>query len=120
ERGWWGHETLDDVFRRNVRTSPERLAVADAPNRSEIDGGNPRRLTYAQLDDEADHIASALLDQGLTKDDVVAVQLANTVELVAVYIACWRLGIIVSPMPVQWRALELIEVLDFVGAKAVV
>ena len=46
-RGWWGTDTLDDVFRRNAENAPSRLAVADPLNRSDIDGHAPRRLTYA-------------------------------------------------------------------------
>lgn len=119
-RGWWGTDTLDDVFRRNVEASPQRLAVADPPNRPDIDGQAPRRLTYAELDHEVAQCATALLDLGLSKDDVVAVQLPNCVELLVVFLACWRLGLIVSPMPVQWRAHELGDILGFVRAKAIV
>lgn len=118
--GWWGTETIDGRFRANAAATPDRTAVADPPNRAEIDGGSPRRLTYRELSDEADRIATALLDAGLKKDDVIAVQLPNVVELVAVYLGAWRAGLIVTPAPVQWRAHELGDVLDFAGAKAAV
>ena len=119
EHGWWGVETLDDVFRRNTQTHPHRLAVADPPNRVEIDGHEPRRLTYAVLDEEVAALATSMLHWGLQKDDVVAVQLPNSVDLLITYLACWRIGLIVSPMPVQWRSHELSDVLAFVRAKAV-
>jgi acyl-CoA synthetase (AMP-forming)/AMP-acid ligase II len=119
-QGWWGTDTLDDLFRRNAKATPGRLAVADPPNRSDITGGKPRRLTYSELSHEVECFASMLLDRGLAKDDVILVQLANTVELVVTYLAAWRLGIVVSPVPVQWRAHELDDILSFVGAKAVV
>ena len=119
-RGWWGTETLDDVFRCNAEANPMRLAVADPLNRADIDGQAPRRLTYAELDAEVQACATALLDLGLTKDDVVAVQLPNATDLLVTFLACWRLGLIVSPMPVQWRAHELGDILGFVRAKAVV
>ncbi|MEQ8265610.1 MAG: class I adenylate-forming enzyme family protein [Parvibaculum sp.] len=118
--GWWGIETIDMRFRANAAATPDRLAVADPPNRADIDGREPRRLTYRELAAEADRIATAFLDAGLKKDDVVAVQLPNVVELVAVYLGAWRAGLIVTPAPVQWRAHELGDVLDFVGAKAAV
>lgn len=119
-RGWWGRETLDDVFRRHVIAAPNRLAVIDPINRKDIDGSTPRRLTYAELDDEVTRFAACLLGHELSKDDVVAIQLPNVVELLVAYLACWRLGLVVSPMPVQWREHELLDVLDFVGAKLVV
>ena len=40
---------------------------------------------------------------GLKRDDIVVVQLVNSVEQFAVYLACLRLGLIVSPVPVQYR-----------------
>ncbi len=120
QAGWWGTETIDARFRANAAATPDRTAVADPPNRMDIDGREPRRLTYRELGAEADRIATALLDAGLKKDDVVAVQLPNVVELVAVYLGAWRAGLIVTPAPVQWRAHELGDVLAFVDAKAAV
>lgn len=118
--GWWGTETIDTRFRANAASTPDRVAVVDPPNREEIDRQQPRRLTYRELTGLADRIATSFLDAGLGKDDVLAVQLPNTADLVAVYLAAWRIGLIVSPAPVQWRAHELRDVLDFVGAKAAV
>lgn len=118
--GWWGTETVNARFRANAAATPDRLAVADPPNREEIDGTAPKRLTYRELQDLSDAIATGFLDAGLQKGDVVAVQLPNTADLVAVYFAAWRLGLIVTPFPVQWRAHELGDVLNFVGAKAAV
>ncbi|MAU60321.1 MAG: 2,3-dihydroxybenzoate-AMP ligase [Parvibaculum sp.] len=118
--GWWGKETISTRFRANAAAAPDRTAIADPPNREDIDGQVPRRLTYRELEAEADRIATAFLDTGLTKDDVIAVQLPNTVDLVAVYLGAWRAGLIVTPFPVQWRAHEISDVLGFVGAKAAV
>lgn len=118
--GWWGTETVNTRFRANAAATPDRLAVADPPNREEIDSTAPKRLTYRELQNLSDTIATGFLDAGLKKGDVVAVQLPNTADLVAVYFAAWRLGLIVTPFPVQWRAHELGDVLNFVGAKAAV
>lgn len=119
-RGWWGHETCDDVFVRNVRAFPDREAVVDAPNRETFTEGAPRRLTYRQLDDMVDRLCSVLLQYGLKKDDVIAVQLPNVVELTAVYLVAARLGLIVTPVPVQYRVHELEFMLAHTGARAVV
>ena len=50
-RGWWGTQTLDDVFRRNVALYGGRTAVADAFNRTNFTDGEPRSLSYAHLDE---------------------------------------------------------------------
>lgn len=120
EEGWWGTETMYDRFRANAEATPESVALVDPPNREEIDACAPRRLTYAELSAEADRIATGFLEASLAQDDILAVQLPNTADLVAVYLAAWRIGLVATPAPVQWRAHELEDVLAFTGAKAAV
>jgi len=119
-RGWWGTRTLDDHFREGVARHPEREAVADAPNRAALTDGAPRRLTWAALADEVSRFAALLRAQGLQRDDVLVVQLANTVEQYVVYLAALRLGVVVSPVPVQYREFELRHVLAVATPAAVV
>ena len=118
-RGWWGRRTLDDLFREAALAHPDREAVVDAPNRLAVTDGSPRRLTWSQLAVEVARMAALLQGLGLARDDVL-VQLANSVEQYIVYLAALRLGVIVSPVPVQYREFELRHVLGMTGAKAVV
>ncbi len=117
-RGWWGTLTLDDVFRSNVSSSGGRIAVADAFNRTAFTDGSPRSLSYAQLDDEVTRLCSVLLADGFGKDDIVVLQLPNCVEQFVAYLACARLGIAVSPVPIQYREHELSHVLSITRARA--
>jgi acyl-CoA synthetase (AMP-forming)/AMP-acid ligase II len=119
-RGWWGTETLDDVFRGNVARHGSRTAVTDAFNRAAFTDGPPRSLSYAQLDEEVMRLCSVLLADGLAKDDVVALQMPNCVEQFVVYLACARLGIVVSPVPIQYREHELAHVLAISRARAAI
>ncbi len=119
-RGWWGQRTLVDYFRDNVAAHPSRLAVVDAPNRGDFTEGAPRRLTYAELDAEVRRCCMALIELGLRKDDIVVVQLPNIVEQFVLYLACAALGIVVSPVPIQYREHELDHVLRHTQAHAVV
>ena len=118
EKGWWGTETLGDLFLRTVENTPDALAVVDPPNRTEFTQGEPQRLTYRELSQAVERLAVRLLEQGIGKDDILAVQLPNTVELVIVYLAAARLGAIVSPFPVQYREYELEQLVNFLEAKA--
>lgn len=120
QKGWWGTLTLDDLFRRNVEAHPHRTAVVDAANRLEFTDGAPRRLTYEALASEVDRFAAMLLGRGLMKDDIVGVQLPNGVEQYVVYLACARLGIVVTPFPVQYREHELEYLLGHTQARAVI
>ncbi|MFJ2774546.1 AMP-binding protein [Streptomyces sp. NPDC087300] len=105
-KGWWGTDTLDGLFRTRVKEAPARLAVVDPPNKESLVGRPPRRLTWAELDAEVDRTAAVLARLGCTAGHVLGVQLPNTVEQVTLYLACWRIGVIVSPMPMQYREHE--------------
>ena len=119
-QGWWGTQTLDAQFRAVAARHPQREAVVDAPNREQLTDGPPRRLSYAALADEVARMAAVLHAQRLRTDDIVVVQLVNSVEQYSVYLACLRLGLIVSPVPVQYREFELQHILGLTGARAVV
>lgn len=105
--GWWGEATLYDLFAANAARAPERLAVIDPPNRPELVGGAALRLSYAALDARVRQLAVRLLQQGLTRGDIVIAQLPNIAEYVILYLAAARLGLVLSPVPMQYRGHEL-------------
>jgi acyl-CoA synthetase (AMP-forming)/AMP-acid ligase II len=98
QAGWWGTTTIDDLFRACVAARPGQLALVDAPNRAAFAPGAPRQLSFAEVDDRVDGLAATLHGAGVRKDDVVVVQLPNIVEIVIAFLACARLGAIVSPI----------------------
>ncbi len=118
--GIWGGKTLMDLVLETASQTPEAEALVDPPNRAELLGGDPRRLTYRALTEQVENLAAALLSAGLRKDDVLMVQLPNTVEIVEVLLACARLGVICSPVPVQFRTHELRYVMPLLEPKAFV
>lgn len=109
-KGWWGERTLADLFLATAQRQPDAFAVADPPNRPQITGEPARRCTWGELAAEVGRAAAFLHGQGLRKDDVLVVQLPNCVELHALYLACAALGIVISPVPMQYRAHELTHV----------
>jgi len=119
-RDWWGHRTVDDIFRAAVRAAGPQLALADPPNRELLVGGAPRRLTFSELDAEVDRLSALLLTQGLRKDDVLAVQLPNIAEAAIAFLACARLGLVFCPIAIQFRSHELAYLLAKSRARAVV
>lgn len=118
-RGWWGTETFDDLLEANVARAPAREALVDPPNREKVIGGAPQRLSWGELGRRVDGLATGLLEAGLRKDEIVLVQMANTWELFALYLACFRIGVIVSPVPAQYREHELDYVLEKTNAAAI-
>ena len=116
--GWWGDTTIYDLYARNVARNPQRLAVADPPNRPDLVGGEPLRLTYQELSARVEALAKALLRSGLTYDDIVIAQLPNVAEYVIVYLAAARLGLIVSPVPMQYGDHELNHIIGLLDPVA--
>lgn len=119
-RGWWGQRTLWDLFADNCARLGDAEAVVDACNRQEFATGVPRRLSWNQLGEEIDRFCILLLNQNLQRDDIVVMHLPNGVEQFVVYLACARLGLIVTPVPVQYREHELTHILNITRASAVV
>ena len=119
-RGWWGTRRIQDWLDDAVRTRPDAEALVDAPNRAEFIDGAPMRLTWRQVENEVERLATRLLDLGLGKDDIVCVQLPNCVELPILYLACAKLGVIVTPVPVQYREHELEHILELTKPRVVV
>jgi len=118
--GWWGQRTLWDCFVHQLHNQPQAEAVVDACNRTGFAHGTPRRLSWQQLADEVDRFSALLLELGLARDDVLLAQMPNSVEQFVVYLSCARLGLVLSPVPIQFREHELGHVLELTRAAAVV
>ncbi|HBW35618.1 class I adenylate-forming enzyme family protein [Desulfosporosinus sp. BICA1-9] len=106
-KGWWGTKTILDYFQEHVVTIPNRIALVDPPNREELTGSAPERLSYRELDVIVQKVARKLITLGVQKDDILMVQLPNTWELAMLYLAVAKTGAIISPIPMQWRLKEL-------------
>lgn len=116
-KGWWDERTLGELFIETALRQPGAPAVADAPNLARLTGRTPLQWTWGELLAEAGRLAAFFAAQGLVKDDVIVVQLPNCVQQHAIYLACALSGIVVSPVPMQYRAHELSHALDITGAR---
>ncbi|HSW17553.1 MAG TPA: class I adenylate-forming enzyme family protein [Ramlibacter sp.] len=116
-KGWWGQETLAERFIATALRQPDALAVADPPNLAQICGQAPREWSWGDLLREVGRMAAFLHGQGLRRDDVVVAQLPNCVDLHALYLACAATGIVISPVPMQYRGHELAHVMGATGAR---
>jgi long-chain acyl-CoA synthetase len=80
----------------------------------------PRRLTYAQLDRSANRLAHALLDNGVRRDDRVAVFLEPSVEAVVSVFGALKAGatfVVINPLV---KPKKLAYILGDCGAAALV
>ncbi|GAA1245093.1 AMP-binding protein [Janibacter melonis] len=119
-KGWWSDETVDQLFARQVADRGPEPAVVDPANREGLVGSAPRRLTWAELEDEVVALAARLDELGLQRGDVLGVQLPNTIELVEVYLAAWSIGVVMSPLPMQYRENEIVGMANQARFAAVV
>ena len=119
-KGWWGDQTLDDLFRKHVAAHPDSEALVDPLNAADVVGGQPDRLNWRETAHAVDRLAAVLVEHGITKDKVVVIQLPNIAELSIAYLACLRLGVIASPAPVQYRESELAYIIDKTDAVAAI
>lgn len=117
-KGWWGEMVVDDLTQRNRGEVADREALVDPVNREALDGRAPRRLNWTQLGLEVDRMAAGLLDLGFVKDDIICVQAPNVAETVLLALACARIGLIISPVVMQYREHELAYVVGKVKPKA--
>ena len=97
-------------------------AIAKAPGSIAFVGWNSAlkreiRLTYAELGDRVDRIASCLLRLGVGAGDVVAFQLPNWWEFTAMLFACNRIGAVANPLMPIFRQRELRFMMGFSEAK---
>ena len=114
--GAWTDDLIDQCFRTRAGIEPGRVAIVDPPNRPDLTDGDPLELTWAGFDTMIWQLAAVLYDEGIRAGDVVAVQLPNTVEIAATFLAVVRLGGIVCPFPVQYRTHEIESLSALAGA----
>ena len=118
EKRIWGTKTLIDYFKENVAKTPDMIGLADPLNKEALLGLKPEKLTFREIDRAVDATAEALIAKGIKKDDIIMVQLPNCWELAMLYLAITRAGALISPMPMQWRQLEIEYIVGLTEAKA--
>ncbi len=110
-RGLWNDDTLAERVRSHAQTRDGEVAV--------VDQLGARRVTFAELDADSDRIAGYLAAQGVEPGDVVAVQLPNWYETVAVAIGIFKTGAVINPMLPVYRSKELRHMLRIGEPKAI-
>ncbi len=71
-----------------------------------------RTYTFGELEVRSNGVAHALLARGFAPGDRLAVQLANSIELIDLYLACVKTGVIFVPVNVLYREREIAHILS--------
>jgi malonyl-CoA/methylmalonyl-CoA synthetase len=76
--------------------------------------------SFEQLDKRSNSLAQFLIAQGFSPGDRLCVYLANCVEMVDVYLACIKAGIIFVPINILYRDREISHILRDAEPRAVI
>jgi len=82
------------------------LNARKVPNKPALLHGE-QTLTYSQLNERANRIASALAGQGIRKGDRVAIMTRNCLEFVETYLAAGKMGAVTVPINYRLAAGEV-------------
>jgi len=85
-------DTFVSLFKKCVSKYPDNIAVVD----------ENERITYRQLDESSDKIASYLVGQGVEKEDFVALMLPRLWFFPASYVACFKCGAAYVPIDYEY------------------
>ena len=76
--------------------------------------------TFGDVDARSNRLAHLFASRGLTKGDRLCVYLVNSVEMIDVFLACVKLGVIFVPINILYRDREISHILRDADPKAVV
>lgn len=119
----WERHYGDRLFRCFVHRPPNvdgllRRAVQSAPDRTAVVEGS-RRVSYRELDDLVERVATNLFKQGIEKGDRIALVLGNCIEFIVVTMAAARLGAVIVPLNIRQSRSENEYMLNSSSAKAI-
>jgi long-chain acyl-CoA synthetase len=99
---------LDDLLQAGLRAAPDDVAIVSAV----------REMSWRQLDEAAARLAQSYLDLGLRPGDRLASLMPNRIDLVVHYLACFRAGLVATPLNYRYTAREIDHALEVSGAQA--
>lgn len=108
--GHWNGDTVSGWLEKWAKQTPDAVAVRGP-------GGD---ITYAEQYDRARRLANSLLELGIQKGDVVAIQLPNLPEFTTAYFGVLMMGGVLSTMHMPYRAGEMKPLLEHANARAVI
>jgi malonyl-CoA/methylmalonyl-CoA synthetase len=103
--------TLTDLFDLSLRGAhADSVAL-------EFEG---QEYTFRQLDERSNQWARYLLNEGFVKGDRLCVYLANCVEMIDLYLACVKTGVIFVPVNILYREREIGHIMNDAQPKMMV
>ena len=99
---------LNDLLRIGLGAAPDDTALVSIA----------RSLTWRELEDESAALAGAYLGLGLREGDRIASLMPNRVDLVVHYLACFKAGLVATPLNYRYTFREIDHALEVSAAAA--
>jgi long-chain acyl-CoA synthetase len=99
---------LNDLLRVGLDAGPEEVALVSAT----------RSMSWAELEEEAERLAGGYRGLGLEPGDRVASLMPNRIALIVHYLACFKAGLVVTPLNYRYTHREIDHALQVSGARA--
>jgi len=101
---------LGQILKVNAKKFPHTVALKD----------KDRKFTYPEVNRRVNKLAHSLLDLGLIKGDKVAVLLENSIEIVEVYLATAKTGLVIVPVNFRLTGSEVAFIVNNSDAQALI
>jgi malonyl-CoA/methylmalonyl-CoA synthetase len=76
--------------------------------------------TFGDLEDASNRLARVLAERGFTAGDRLCIHLPNCVEMIELFLACVKLGVIFVPINILYREREIAHIVSDAQPRAVV
>jgi acyl-CoA synthetase (AMP-forming)/AMP-acid ligase II len=101
---------LGQTLKVNAKKFPYTVALKDSG----------RSFTYPQLNRRVNQLANSLLAMGLAKGDKVAVLLENSIEIIEMYLATAKTGLVIVPINFRLVSVDVAYIVNNSDARAMV
>ncbi|MFV2090297.1 MAG: AMP-binding protein, partial [Pseudomonadales bacterium] len=108
------YNIANDVCDRHA-DDPERIALIHEDLNRVV-----TRYTFRELRDFANRLANGLVSLGLIRGDVVSIFLAQAPEVPLTHVACWKAGLVTSPISILFGSDAIAYRVNDTQAKAIV
>lgn len=102
--------TLCDLFDLSFKGRRDKVALEF----------RDRTFTFGELDVRSNRLATLLRHKGLNTGDRLCVYLVNCVEMIDIYLACVKLGVIFVPINILYRDREISHILSDADPRALI
>jgi acyl-CoA synthetase (AMP-forming)/AMP-acid ligase II len=101
---------LGQALKVNAKKFPKTVALRDAR----------RSYTYPEVNQRVNRLANHLLAAGLSQGDKVAVLMENSIEIIEIYLATAKAGLIIVPINFRLTGKDVAYIVDDSEAKAMI